>query len=292
MVAQIISGKQLAREQQAHLAAELALLPPEQPRPHLVVLLVGEHPASLIYVNNKCKACEAVGMQASLRRFPLDISESALLEIIEGLNQDPLIHGILVQLPLPAHLSQTTILNRVAPEKDVDGLHAYNMGLSLMGSRAGFLACTPAAVLQLLQSIQCEIAGQEVVIIGASHVVGKPLALLLLAAGATVSVCQRTTRDLAAHVARADILISAAGVPGLVAAAWLKPGVVVIDVGINRLADGSIVGDVEPAAMQVASAMTPVPGGVGPVTISVLLQNTWMAYQRALNKYASKLYNS
>ncbi len=275
----LIDGAGLARALRTRLHEQVARLPR---RPGLAVIVVGDNPASAVYVRNKIRACEEVGLMSEKIALPADISEQALLAQIDQLNARADIDGILVQLPLPAHIPVQSTIDHVAVAKDVDGLHTHNLGALLTGSPA-VVPCTPAAVLALLDAIECPIRGREAVVIGASNVVGKPVALLLLQRGATVTVCNSKTTDLAAAARRADIVIAAAGRPGLITGAMLKPGSVVIDVGINRLADGKLAGDVDFAsACTVAGRITPVPGGVGPMTVAMLVANTVAAAERTL----------
>ena len=280
----LIDGAGLARALRTRLHEQVARLPR---RPGLAVIVVGDNPASAVYVRNKIRACEEVGLMSEKIALPADISEQALLAQIDQLNARADIDGILVQLPLPAHIPVQSTIDHVAVAKDVDGLHTHNLGALLTGSPA-VVPCTPAAVLALLDAIECPIRGREAVVIGASNVVGKPVALLLLQRGATVTVCNSKTTDLAAAARRADIVIAAAGRPGLITGAMLKPGSVVIDVGINRLADGKLAGDVDFAsACTVAGRITPVPGGVGPMTVAMLVANTGAAAERTLGLPAS-----
>jgi len=279
--ARIIDGTALSariREQVAQRARKLA----EQGiRPGLAVVLVGEDPASQVYVRNKVAACEKAGLHSIKEQYPADLSEADLLARVDALNRDPAIHGILVQLPLPKHMDAHKVIEAIAPEKDVDGFHISNAGL-LMTGQPLFRPCTPYGVMKMLESEDVALRGAEAVVVGASNIVGKPMAMLLLQAGATVTLCNSKTRDLAAHTRRADVLVVATGRPGMVDGAMIKPGAVVIDVGINRGADGKLCGDVDFAsASQVAGAITPVPGGVGPMTIAMLLVNTIEAAERA-----------
>lgn len=250
--------------------------------PGLGVVLVGDDPASHVYVRNKEKACAEVGIGSKEHLLPAAISQDALLEVVQSFNEDPAIHGILVQLPLPGHIRTDEVLEAVAPHKDVDGFHPMNQGL-LFSGREGFRPCTPMGIMRMLESVDCDPKGKNAVVIGRSNIVGKPVALMLLARHATVTICHSRTQDLAAEVARADIVVAAIGKAGAVRGKWIKPGAVVIDVGINRLPSGKLAGDVEFAtARERASAITPVPGGVGPMTICMLLQNTYVSARRTL----------
>ncbi len=246
--------------------------------PGLAVILVGRDPASQVYVNAKRRACEQAGIRSYAHDLPGEVDQDALLELIDRLNGDPAVDGILVQLPLPAHIDPETVIERIHPDKDVDGFHPYNMGrLALRLPR--LRPCTPYGVMKLLEAIDYDPKGRNAVIVGASNIVGRPMALELLLAGATVTVCHRFTRDLAEQIGRAELLVAAVGKPGLIKGEWIRPGAVVIDVGINRLPDGRLTGDVEFAtARERAAWITPVPGGVGPMTVAMLLYNTlWAA---------------
>lgn len=280
MSAQIIDGNALAKKIRLEIASRTSTLVGKGIKPGLAVLLVGEDPASQVYVRNKVKACEEAGMHSLLERLPADLSEAALLKRIHELNLDPSIHGILVQLPLPKHLNSHLVIESIAPEKDVDGFHVANAGALMIGAPL-FRPCTPYGCMKMLESIDYPIRGARAVVIGASNIVGKPMAMLLLQAGATVTICNSKTRDLSAHTKEADILVVATGKPKMITADMVKPGAVVIDVGINRLPDGKLCGDVDFESVQsVASAITPVPGGVGPMTITMLLLNTLEAAER------------
>ncbi len=277
----ILDGKALAAEIRAGLKAEVAALVARGITPTLAVLLVGDDPASQVYVRNKIAACAEVGIGSRSFRFPTDSAPDELFAAIDALNHDPTVHGILVQLPLPPQFDEAEVIERIAVAKDVDGFHAENLGRLWQG-RSSFVPCTPAGVMRLLSHAQVPLVGVEAVVVGRSNIVGKPMAALLLAAGATVTVAHSRTRNLAEVTRRADVLVVAVGKPGLVTGAMIKPGAVVVDVGINRLADGRLVGDVDFAsAQEVARAITPVPGGVGPMTIAMLLANTVTAAQRA-----------
>jgi methylenetetrahydrofolate dehydrogenase (NADP+) / methenyltetrahydrofolate cyclohydrolase len=276
MTARVIDGKQIAERTRAE-AAEGAkqLLKDTGVVPHLAAVLVGDDPASAVYVRNKHIACEKAGFKSTLHRLPATTSQADLMALVRSLNEDPDVHGILVQLPLPKGLDATAILDAIHPSKDVDGFHAENVGLMSQG-RPRFLPCTPAGVMRMLKVSGIETSGKHAVVIGRSDIVGKPMAMLLAQKGvdATVTLCHSRTPDLGAFCRQADILVAALGIPQFVKGDMVKPGAVVIDVGINRLGD-KLVGDVDyAAAAQVASAITPVPGGVGPMTIAMLLENT------------------
>jgi methylenetetrahydrofolate dehydrogenase (NADP+) / methenyltetrahydrofolate cyclohydrolase len=269
--ARIIDGKAVAAALRARLAERVATLPF---RPGLAVIQVGDDPASVIYIRNKDRAANAVGIAAHTIRLPAETSEEELLTRIARLNADPAIDGILVQLPLPAHISTQAAIEAVDPDKDVDGFHPLNAGL-LASGRPGPVPCTPLGVMKLLAETGVSLAGVRAVVLGRSGIVGRPMAALLIAANATVTVAHSRTRDLAAECRRAEVLVVAIGKPEMVRGDWIAPGTVVIDVGINRLPDGRLVGDVAFAeASAVAAAITPVPGGVGPMTIACLLENT------------------
>lgn len=278
MSAKIIDGKQIAAQLRASVADGVRTRCAQGLRPPgLAVILVGHDAASEVYVANKRRACEEAGIRAFDFDLPADTSQAALEALVDSLNDHPDVDGILVQLPLPAHLDADPILLRIHPDKDVDGFHPYNLG-RLAQRQPGLRPCTPAGVIYLLDQIDTHYKGLHAVIVGASNIVGRPMALELLLKGATITVTHRFTRDLPKHVADADILIAAAGKPGLVRGAWIKPGATVIDVGINRMPDGKLAGDVEfDVAQTRAGWITPVPGGVGPMTIAMLLQNTLIA---------------
>lgn len=282
MPARILDGKALALKVRGEVTADVARLKAETGiTPGLTVVLVGESAASQVYVRNKENACKAAGMNGTVLRFPAGVSQAALMETVDLLNADRNVHGILVQLPLPPHVHDRTVLERIDPGKDVDGFHPRNVGLLAIGTPR-FVACTPLGVRELLTSAGVETRGARAVVLGRSQTVGKPMALLLLQKGpggdATVSVCHTATRDPAAVCRDADILIAAVGHPEYVRGDWIKPGAVVIDVGIHKRPDGSLCGDVHFAeAREVASLITPVPGGVGPMTVAMLLRNTLLA---------------
>ena len=248
----------------------------------LAVVIVGNNPASQVYVRNKMKACENVGFYSENIELDENISEEELLQEIDKLNKNDRINGILVQLPLPSHINELKIIDSISPEKDVDGFHVANIGKMVIGDETGFLSCTPYGIMQLLEEYKIEIAGKDAVIIGRSNIVGKPMALMLIQKGATVQVCNSRTKDLRKKLNDADIIIVAAGVPKLLKKEDVKEGAVVIDVGINRV-DGKICGDVDyEKVVEKASYITPVPGGVGPMTIASLIKNTFKSYKNSL----------
>lgn len=251
--------------------------------PGLAIVLVGDNPASEIYVKKKLELSRKSGIHAELHRFPASVDQPTLLAHLDRLNADPRVHGILVQLPLPLHLHTKSIIDHLDAEKDVDGLHPLNIG-RLQTGRPGFIPCTPLGVMRLLADSEVQLRGAHAVVLGRSAIVGRPMSWLLLRAHATVTTCHRHTQDTASFARRADVLVSAVGIPGLVRPDWVKPGAVVVDVGINRLADGRVVGDVADEVRYVASQMTPVPGGVGPMTVAMLLQNVVFAAERALER--------
>jgi len=273
MTASILDGKKLSAEIRASIKEETALLREKGIVPGLAVVLVGDDPASKVYVGQKEKGCLEAGFASFLHRLPVSTTQEELLDLIGKLNRDVLVHGILVQLPLPPQIDPDTVLAAIRPEKDVDGFHPVNIGRLVAGLPA-CEPCTPKGILRLLNSTGIPLAGKEAVVIGRSNIVGKPVALMLLAESATVTVCHSRTKDLAGHVRRADILVAAIGKPRFVTADMVKDGAVVVDVGINRLEEG-LVGDVDfgPVSDK-ASWITPVPGGVGPMTIAMLLENT------------------
>lgn len=281
MTARLLDGKAVALQIRRDLRAEVeALLEAGQRRPGLAVVMVGADPASQIYVRHKRDGCREVGIETTAYELPADTHAEELNYLIERLNAQDSIDGILVQLPLPGHLDAADLLERIDPAKDVDGFHPYNVGR--LAQRIPTLrSCTPKGIMRLLESIGEPFKGRDHVIVGASNIVGRPMALELLFAGATVTVCHKFTADLRAHVGRADVLIVAVGKPGVVHGDWVKPGATVIDVGMNRLEDGKLVGDVDfEAAAEHAAWITPVPGGVGPMTVAMLLENTLEAYRR------------
>ena len=278
MVAKLIDGKAVAMGIRAEVAAEISSRKHEGFRtPGLAVILVGADPASSLYVRNKREACKEVGIESFYHELPASVSEQKLAELIDELNKNSKVDGILLQLPLPKHIDSDKILECIDPSKDVDGFHPYNLG-RLAQRQPALRPCTPHGVMMLLDHIHQTYKGRLAVIIGASNIVGRPLALELLIAGATVTICHRFTDNIEQFVKQADIIISAVGIPNLIKGAWIKPGATVIDVGINRLPDGSITGDVEfETAKENAAWITPVPGGVGPMTVAMLLKNTLRA---------------
>ncbi len=280
MIAKTINGKQIAENELKNVQDTVAQRKSAGKRvPGLAVILLGENPASAIYVRNKRKACEQTGIHSVAYDLPASTTQEALLALIDQLNADHTIDGILVQLPLPSHIAESAVIERIQPDKDVDGFHPYNIG-RLMQRNPVLRPCTPYGAMTLLKSTGVELRGLHAVVVGASNIVGRPMALELLLAGCTVTVTHSATRDLASHVKNADVLVVAVGKPRMVQGAWIKEGAIVIDVGINRLADGSICGDVDfDQAAQRASWITPVPGGVGPMTIATLLNNTLQANQ-------------
>jgi methylenetetrahydrofolate dehydrogenase (NADP+)/methenyltetrahydrofolate cyclohydrolase len=281
MTARLIDGKVLAASLRADLVPRIARVAAAGQQPGLAVVLVGDDPASAIYVRNKIQACEDIGIRSFAHRLPANTAQAELIALIEQLNADAAVHGILVQLPLPRQIDSRRVLEAIAFDKDVDGLHATNAGLTLMGT-PHFRSCTPYGVMKMLEHIRAPIEGAHAVVLGRSNMVGKPMAMLLLAANATVTIAHSKTRDLAAVARQADILVAAVGRRNLVMADMVKPGAVVIDVGTNRTPEGKLVGDVDFAAVrEVAGWISPVPGGVGPMTITMLLVNTVEAAERA-----------
>jgi methylenetetrahydrofolate dehydrogenase (NADP+)/methenyltetrahydrofolate cyclohydrolase len=281
MSAIVLDGKVISREIRESAKKRVDALKRSGVAPGLAVLLVGRNPASRVYVSNKIKACAEVGIHSRLYEFDAAIRDTAVIQRIEELNQDPAIHGILVQLPLPPHFDIRAVLRTVAVDKDVDGFHLYNVGGLAVGETV-FPPCTPYGVMKILEHAGVEIEGRNVTIVGASNIVGKPMALMMMRREATVAICHAKTRDLAQYTILADILVVAAGVPNLILPQMVRTGAVVIDVGINRLADGRLVGDVDfDGVRRKASHITPVPGGVGPMTVTMLLVNTISAAERA-----------
>ncbi len=274
MAAKIIDGKLIAKSIREEIKKKTEeLIRQHGIQPGLAAVIVGDNPASRVYVNSKRKACAEVGIYSEEHALPKEMAQEDLLKLINQLNSNPKIHGILVQLPLPKQIDEKTIINSVSPYKDVDGFHSLNVGNLLLGSPT-FIACTPLGIMKLIQSTGVEIKGKHAVVVGRSNIVGKPVAILLLAEHATLTICHSRTHDLAAVCRQADILVAAIGKPKMITGDMIKPGAVVIDVGINRVND-KLVGDVDfDSAAQVAGFLTPVPGGVGPMTIAMLLQNT------------------
>lgn len=281
--AQILDGKALARKIQSDLAQQVQALQANGERaPGLAVLMVGDNPASAAYVRNKEKACEKVGIASYGQHFPASINQAELEATIDALNQDDRVDGILVQLPLPSHLNDVTVLSRIDPDKDADGLHPANLG-RLMRGEPGLRSCTPAGVMRLLEEYHLDLKGKQAVVVGRSILVGKPLALMLLEANATVTIAHSRSQNLADITRSADVLVAAIGRPELITAEMIQPGAIVVDVGINRITDyegnSRLVGDVAfESARSIASYLTPVPGGIGPMTVTMLLQNTVQSY--------------
>ena len=281
MSANILSGKTMSEELRAEIASRVSSLKEKGVTPGLAVILVGNDPASEIYVRNKGNGCTEVGMYSRTINMPAETTQEELESAIDALNNDPAIHGILVQLPLPKHLDENAALAKILPEKDVDGFHLINAGHMLTGTE-GVVACTPRGALHMIKSTGVNLSGKEAVVIGRSNIVGKPMAMLLLKENCTVTICHSRTQNLADHTRRADILVAAVGKAGFVTADMVKPGAIVIDVGINRV-DGKVKGDVDfDAVKEVAGWITPVPGGVGKMTITMLLMNTVEAAERML----------
>ena len=275
MSAQIIDGKRIADQvkAQARVATD-AMAAAGKARPGLAVVKVGSDPASAVYVRNKRVSCEQAGIISVAHDLPEQTSQADLIALIDALNADPAIDGILVQLPLPKHIESSLVTERIIPEKDVDGFHPYNIG-RLALKQPLVRPCTPYGIVKLLEAYQLNVAGLDAVMVGASNIVGRPMALEMMLLGATATVCHSRTKDLEGHVRRADVVVAAIGKPDFVKGAWIKPGAIVIDVGINRLDSGKLVGDVEyDVAAERASWITPVPGGVGPMTVAALMQNT------------------
>ena len=281
MSAQLLDGKVMSEELRARIAERVAALKAKGVTPGLAVILVGEDPASQIYVRNKEKGCEEVGMYSVAIRLPAETTQEELENHIRALNEDESIHGILVQLPLPKHLDEAAALAVIVPEKDVDGFHVQNAG-KLLNGLPGVVACTPKGAMEMIRRTGVDLSGKEAVVVGRSNIVGKPMAMLLLQQNCTVTMCHSRTADLAAHTRNADVLVAAVGKAKFITADMVKPGAIVIDVGINRNADGKVVGDVDfDAVKEVAGFITPVPGGVGRMTITMLLENTVEAAERA-----------
>ena len=283
MAAEILSGKEMSESLRKEIAERVVRLKEQGVTPGLAVILVGNDPASEIYVRNKGNGCAETGMHSRTMNMPEETTQEQLEAAIEELNADPAIHGILVQLPLPKHLDENAALAKILPEKDVDGFHLINAGHMLTGTE-GVVACTPRGALYMIKSTGLDLNGKEAVVIGRSNIVGKPMAMLLLRENCTVTMCHSRTRNLAEHTRRADILVAAVGKAGFVTADMVKPGAVVIDVGINRV-DGKVKGDVDfDAVKEIAGWITPVPGGVGKMTITMLLANTVEAAERTVAK--------
>jgi len=279
-VADIIDGKAIAAEMRQQIAADTKSLIARGITPGLAVVLVGEDPASRVYVSMKEKACAAAGIYSVEHKLPTETSEAELLKLIAELNADVDIDGILVQLPLPGHIDESKVLEAISPNKDVDGFHPYNVGRLMTGNPV-FQPCTPYGVMKMLEHSGVNLKGKEVVVVGRSNIVGKPVALMCLAEHATVTICHSRTVDLANKVAAADVVIAAVGRPEMIKGDWIKKGAVVVDVGVNRVGEKKLVGDVEfVAACENAAAITPVPGGVGPMTITMLLYNTIVSAKR------------
>lgn len=284
MVAQIIDGKQIAADLRREMTEEVKELKKEGIEPGLAVVIVGDDPASKVYVGQKEKACQELGVYSEKCALPAETSEEELIDLVNKLNQNRKIHGILVQLPLPKHINEKRVLNTICPEKDVDGFHPENVGKLVVGDKT-FLPCTPHGIIVLLGKSGVNLEGKEAVVVGRSNIVGKPVALLLLQKNATVCVCHSKTKDLKFHTRRADILIAAIGKPKFIKGDMVKEGVIVIDVGVNRLEDGKLVGDVDfEAVKEKAQTITPVPGGVGPMTITMLMKNTIEAAKQQSRK--------
>ncbi|MEM9808307.1 MAG: bifunctional methylenetetrahydrofolate dehydrogenase/methenyltetrahydrofolate cyclohydrolase FolD [Cyanobacteria bacterium P01_D01_bin.56] len=287
-MAQRLDGKALAQKLQAQLATDISRRDPDLRPPGLAVVMVGDNPASAAYVTNKERACARIGIASFGSHLPVDTSQETLAALIDQLNNDDRVDGILIQLPLPGHLNAVALLNRIDPAKDADGLHPENMG-RLMRGEPGLRSCTPAGVMEVLKEHNIDVAGKQAVVIGRSILVGKPMALMLLEANATVTIAHSKTADLPGLCRQADIVVAAVGRPKMITADWVKPGAAVIDVGINRIEDSEsgkakLVGDVDFASVDpVAGAITPVPGGIGPMTVTMLLHNTVLSYRKRFN---------
>lgn len=280
MSATVIDGKALAQEVRAEWKGRAERLKKAGMQPGLAVIIVGSNPASSIYVRNKARASREIGIYSEIHEFGEDSSQEEVIQRIRELNGNPAIHGILVQLPLPPHFESTRVIESIAIEKDADGFHLYNVGALVAGNTV-FPPCTPYGVMKMLEKYAIKVEGQHAVVVGRSNIVGKPMALMLLQKGATITICTSKTRELAEHTARADILVVAVGKPHMITASMVKPGATVIDVGINRLPDGRLAGDVDfESVKERAGYITPVPGGVGPMTITMLLCNTIEAAER------------
>ena len=279
-MAELIDGKAIAADMRKEIAADTKVLTDQGVTPGLAVVLVGEDPASRVYVSMKEKACAAAGIYSVEHKLSAETSEADLLMLIDTLNADGRIDGILVQLPLPDHIDEAKVLEAISPEKDVDGFHPYNVGRLVTGNPL-FQPCTPYGVMKMLERTGVDLKGKEVVVVGRSNIVGKPVALMCLAEHATVTICHSRTQDLPQKVAAADVVIAAVGRPEMVKGDWIKKGAIVIDVGVNRVGEKKLVGDVDfDAACENAAAITPVPGGVGPMTITMLLYNTLVSAKR------------
>ncbi|MEZ5662088.1 MAG: bifunctional methylenetetrahydrofolate dehydrogenase/methenyltetrahydrofolate cyclohydrolase FolD [Burkholderiaceae bacterium] len=280
MTAQLIDGIALSRQLRSDFATRVQALKTRGITPGLAVILVGDNPASAVYVRNKVKACEETGMHSVLESWPATMSESDLLDRVEALNQDPAIHGILVQLPLPTHMDALKVIEAISPLKDVDGFHVASAG-ALMTGLPGFWPCTPYGCMKMLESIGYDLKGKHAVVIGRSNIVGKPMAMMLLQKNATVTICHSATQDLKAMTRQADVIVAAVGKRNVLTADMVKPGAVVLDVGMNRNEEGKLCGDVDFAGVrEVAGYITPVPGGVGPMTITMLMANTLESAER------------
>ena len=283
MAAQIIDGNALARKIRGEVAGRTQALKVRGIQPHLAIILVGDDPASDVYTRNKVKDSEETGLSATLERYPATMTESGLLARIRALNEDPAVHGILVQLPLPKHMDSQRVIETISPAKDVDGFHVSSAG-ALMTGQPGFWPCTPHGCMKMLESIGCDVRGKNAVVIGRSNIVGKPMAMMLLAKDATVTICHSRTKDLKAHTLTADIVVAAVGKRNVLTRDMVKPGAVVIDVGMNRNDEGKLCGDVDfDGVKEVAGWITPVPGGVGPMTRAMLLVNTLDAAERTIS---------
>jgi len=284
MTAQLIDGNVLSQQLRAQVAADTQALKAQGLTPGLAVVLVGDNPASQVYVRNKVKACHDAGLHSVLEKYDATMTEAELLARVEALNNDASIHGILVQLPLPAHIDAQKVIEAISPAKDVDGFHIASAG-ALMTGMPGFWPCTPYGCMKMLESISYKLKGKHAVVIGRSNIVGKPMALMLLQQNATVTICHSATQDLKAQTLQADVIVAAVGKRNVLTADMVKPGAVVLDVGMNRNDEGKLCGDVDfEGVKQVASYITPVPGGVGPMTITMLLVNTLESAQRALSE--------
>ena len=282
MTAQLIDGNALSRQLRTQVSERVAALKAQGLTPGLAVVLVGDNPASQVYVRNKVKACEDTGMHSVLEKYDASLTEAELLVRVEALNNDPAIHGILVQLPLPAHINAHKVIETISPAKDVDGFHVASAG-ALMVGQPGFWPCTPYGCMKMLESIGYDLRGKHAVVIGRSNIVGKPMAMMLLQQDATVTVCHSRTADLKAQTLQADVIVAAVGKRNVLTADMVKPGAVVLDVGMNRNDEGKLCGDVDfDGVKEVAGYITPVPGGVGPMTITMLMVNTLESAERSL----------